>query len=73
MKTFKYSVELSDENIDKNFWKTGLVVSENEKAAEDKVYQYYCEKMPGYYVYPGISVMEINLTDGFILEAGNEF
>lgn len=73
MKAFKYCVQLTDENTDREFWKTGLIISENGKAAEDKVYQYYCEKMPAYYVYPGISLTEINLTKVFILEAGNEF
>ena len=66
MKIFRYEVELSDDN-DRDYHKTGLIVSENKEKAETKVYEYYDARTTDY-VSHNIVLTEINSHEGIIIE-----
>lgn len=57
---------LSDDN-DRDYCKTGLVVSGSEEKAQNEVYEYYDTKTTDY-VYHNIIFTEISLDKGIVIE-----
>lgn len=70
IKVFKYEVMLSNDN-DRDYYKTGLVVSESEEKAQNEVYEYYDAKTTDY-VSHNIILTEISLDEGIIIEDWGE-
>lgn len=66
MKIFKYEIEFTNDN-DKDYHKTGIVISESKETAGKQVYQHYDKKTTDY-VYPGVLLTEMNIIDGLIIE-----
>lgn len=66
IKVFKYEVMLSNDN-DRDYYKTGLVVSESEEKAQNEIYEYYDDKTTDY-VSHNIILTEISLDEGIIIE-----
>lgn len=66
IKLFRYEVGLSDDN-DRDYYKTGLIVSENKEKAKTKVYEYYDARTTDY-VYHNMILTEISLDEGIIIE-----
>ncbi|MCJ7965739.1 hypothetical protein MT487_01465 [Lachnospiraceae bacterium NSJ-171] len=66
IKVFKYEVMLSNDN-DRDYYKTGLVVSESEEKAQNEIYEYYDAKTTDY-VSHNIILTEISLDEGIIIE-----
>lgn len=66
IKVFKYEIELSDDN-DRDYYKTGIIVSENEEKASQSVYEYY-ERRTTDYVDRNIILEEIGLDKEMIIE-----
>ena len=57
---------LSDDN-DRDYYKTGLVVSESEEKAQNEIYEHYDAKTTDY-VSHNIILTEISLDEGIIIE-----
>lgn len=70
IKVFKYEVMLSNDN-DRDYYKTGLVVSESEEKAQNEIYEYYDAKTTDY-VSHNIILTEISLDEGIIIEDWGE-
>lgn len=66
MKIFKYEIELTNDN-DKDYYKTGIVVSDNKEAAQREVYDYYDSRTTDY-VSHNILLNEINVDKSIIIE-----
>lgn len=66
MKVFRYEIGLSDDN-DKDYEKTGIIVSENKEAAEKEVYFYY-DKRTTDYVEQNVYLEEIDIGKSLIIE-----
>ena len=47
MEVFKYEIELTDDN-DRDYYKIGIIVSQNEETAAKEVYDYYDKKTTDY-------------------------
>ena len=70
IKVFKYEVMLSNDN-DRDYYKTGLVVSESEEKAQNEIYEYYDAKTTDY-VSHNIILTEISLDEGINIEDWGE-
>ena len=66
MKVFRYEIGLS-EDMDRDYEKTGLVVSENKETAAKEVYSYY-DKITTDYVEQNVYLEEIDTSKALILE-----
>ena len=66
MKVFRYEIGLSDDT-DRDYEKTGIVVSENKDTAEKEVYSYY-DKRTTDYVEQNVYLEEIDTSKAVILE-----
>lgn len=64
MKIYRYDIELSD---DREYHKTGIIVSENKEKAESQIYNYYDNKTTDY-VSHIITLTEIDTCKGIIIE-----
>ena len=66
MKVFRYEIGLSDD-MDRDYEKTGIIVSENKETAEKEVYSYY-DKRTTDYVEKNVYLEEIDTSKALILE-----
>lgn len=66
MKVFRYEIGLSDD-MDRDYEKTGIIVSENKETAEKEVYSYY-DKRTTDYVEQNVYLEEIDTSKALILE-----
>ena len=66
MKVFRYEIGLSDD-MDRDYEKTGLIVSETKETAEKEVYSYY-DKRTTDYVEQNVYLEEIDTSKALILE-----
>lgn len=66
MKVFRYEIGLSDD-MDRDYEKTGIIVSENKETAEKEVYSYYDKKTTDY-VEQNVYLEEIDTSKAVILE-----
>lgn len=66
MKIFKYEIELTNDN-DKDYYKTGIVISDSKEAAQTEVYDYYDSRTTDY-VSHNVLLNEIDIKEGFIIE-----
>ena len=66
MKVFRYEIGLSDD-MDRDYEKTGIIVSENKETAEKEVYSYY-DKRTTDYVEQNVYLEEIDTSKAVILE-----
>lgn len=66
MKIFKYEIELTDDN-DKDYHKTGIIVSDSKETAQKEVYEYYDSRTTDY-VSHNVLLNEINIKEGLIIE-----
>ena len=66
MKVFRYEICLSDD-MDRDYEKTGLIVSENKETAAKEVYSYY-DKRTTDYVEQNVYLEEIDTSKALILE-----
>ena len=66
MKVFRYEIGLSD-GMDRDYEKTGIIVSENKETAEKEVYSYY-DKRTTDYVEQNVYLEEIDTSKAVILE-----
>lgn len=66
MKVFKYEIGLSDD-MDRDYEKTGIIVSENKETAEKEVYSYY-DKRTTDYVEKNVYLEEIDTSKSLIIE-----
>lgn len=66
MKVFRYEIGLSDDR-DRDYEKTGIIVSENKETAEKEVYSYY-DKRTTDYVEQNVYLEEIDTSKALILE-----
>ena len=69
MKIFNYQIELTDDN-DKDYWKSGIVISESKEKATTDVYNHYDNSTTDY-VFPNViltEITEINLNESKIIE-----
>ena len=66
MKVFRYEIGLSDD-MDRDYEKTGIIVSENKETAEKEVYSYY-DKRTTDYVEKNVYLEEIDTSKELILE-----
>ena len=66
MKVFRYEIGLSDD-MDRDYEKTGIIVSENKETAEKEVYSYY-DKRTTAYVEQNVDLEEIDTSKALILE-----
>ena len=66
MKVFRYEIGLSDDR-DRDYEKTGIIVSENKETAEKEVYSYY-DKRTTDYVEQNVDLEEIDTSKALILE-----
>lgn len=66
MKVFKYEIGLSDD-MDRDYEKTGIIVSENKETAEKEVYSYY-DKRTTDYVEKNVYLEEIYTHKSLIIE-----
>ena len=66
MKVFRYEIGLSDDR-DRDYEKTGIIVSENKETAEKEVYSYYDKKTTDY-VEQNVYLEEIDTSKAVILE-----
>lgn len=66
MKVFRYEIGLSDD-MDRDYEKTGILVSENKETAEKEVYSYY-DKRTTDYVEQNVYLEEIDTSKSLIIE-----
>lgn len=66
MKVFRYEIGLSDD-MDRDYEKTGIIVSENKETAEKEVYSYY-DKRTTDYVEKNVYLEEIDTRKSLIIE-----
>ena len=66
MKVFRYEIGLSDD-MDRDYEKTGIIVSENKETAAKEVYSYYDKKTTDY-VEQNVYLEEIDTSKVVILE-----
>lgn len=66
MRVFRYEIGLSD-YMDRDYEKTGIIVSENKETAEKEVYSYY-DKRTTDYVEQNVYLEEIDTSKALILE-----
>ena len=66
MRVFRYEIGLSDD-MDRDYEKTGIIVSENKETAEKEVYSYY-DKRTTDYVEQNVYLEEIDTSKALILE-----
>ena len=66
MKIFKYEIELTDDN-DKDYCKTGIIISESEETAQAEVYDYYDSRTTDY-VSHNVLLNEIDVGKSMIIE-----
>ena len=66
MKVFRYEIGLSDD-MNRDYEKTGLVVSENKETEAKEVYSYYDKKTTDY-VEQNVYLEEIDTSKALILE-----
>ena len=66
MKIFKYEIELTNDN-DKDYYRTGIVISDNKGTAQEEVYNYYDNKTTDY-VSHNVLLSEITTEKSMIIE-----
>lgn len=66
MKIFKYEIELTDDN-DKDYCKTGIIISESKETAQVEVYDYYDNRTTDY-VSHNVLLNEIDVGKSMIIE-----
>ena len=66
MKIFKYEIELTNDN-DKDYCKTGIIISESEETAQVEVYDYYDNRTTDY-VSHNVLLNEIDVGKSMIIE-----
>lgn len=66
MKIFKYEIELTDDN-DKDYYKSGIIISDSKEAAQKEVYDYYDSRTTDY-VSHNVLLNEIDVGKSMIIE-----
>ena len=66
MKLFRYEIELINDN-DRSYYKTGIIISENEEEACEKVYEHYDSRTTDY-VSRNVLLNEIDMEEKLIIE-----
>ena len=66
MKIFRYEIELINDN-DKEYYKTGIVISDNREAAQAEVYEYYDNRTTDY-VSHNVLLNEVDVDKSVIIE-----
>lgn len=66
LKIFKYEIELTDDN-DKDYYKTGIIISDSKETAQEEVYEYYDSRTTDY-VSHNVLLNEINVEKSMIIE-----
>ena len=66
MKIFKYEIELTDDN-DKDYYKTGIIISDSKETAQKEIYEYYDSRTTDY-VSHNVLLNEIDIKEGIIIE-----
>lgn len=67
MKLFRYEIEHINDN-DRSYYKTGIIISENEEDAETKVYEHYDSRTTDY-VSHNVLLDEVSMEEGLIIES----
>lgn len=66
MEVFKYEIELTDDN-DKDYYKIGIIVSQDEETAVKEVYDYY-DKRTTDYVSHNVLLTKVDDRKGVVIE-----
>ena len=66
MKIFRYEIELINDN-DKEYYKTGIIISESKEEEQEKVYEHYDSRTTDY-VSHNVLLNEINMEENMIIE-----
>lgn len=66
MKVFKYEIELTDDN-DKDYCRSGIVISNNRETAQAEVYEYYDSRTTDYASH-NVLLNEIDISKSIIIE-----
>lgn len=66
MKIFKYEIELTNDN-DRDYCRTGIVISNNKETAQKEVYEYYDGRTTDY-VSHNVLLNEVDVDKSVIIE-----